>query len=232
MSNPQVFYSILKNKLLEKLDTILRQEEEFWALKSQVNWLIQGNHNTAFYHVSTLVRRKRNQILAIKDAMGEWLYEENAMKEFIRDGFNNVYTTSLLSASRSYLPISQWQARLSKEEMRSISGGVMEEEIKATLWLLKAYKALGLVGLHAGFVQRFWLIIGSSVIEKVKRVFAERKVPSYLNKTHIALIPKIQGPKTLGNYRPISLCNIVYKVITKVIVARLRLYLDRLISLH
>lgn len=98
--------------------------------------------------------------------------------------------------------------------------------------MLKAYKALGLVGLHAGFVQRFWLIVGSSVIEKVKRVFVERKVPSYLNKTHIALIPKIQGPKTLGNYRPISLCNTVYKVITKVIVARLRLYLDRLISLH
>ena len=34
----------------------------------------------------------------------------------------------------------------------------------------------------------------------------------------------------MGNYKPISLCNIVYKTVTKVIVARLRPYLDKLIS--
>lgn len=133
-------------------------------LKSWVNWLIPSNCNTAFYHVSTLVRRKRNQISAIKDTIREWLYEENAVKEFIRDGFNNVYTTSLPSASRSYPSISQWQARLSEEEMRTISRGVTEEEIKAALWSLKAYKALGLDGLHAGFFQKFWLIVGSLII--------------------------------------------------------------------
>ena len=116
--------------------------------------------------------------------------------------------------------------------MRSISGGVTEEEIKASLWSLKAYKALGPDGLHADFFQRFWLVVGNSVMEEVKRVFTERKVPSYLNKTHIALIPKIQGLETLGNYRPISLCNIVYKIIMKIIVNRLRPYLDKLISLH
>lgn len=162
--------------------------------------------------------------------MGEWLYEENEVKEFIRDGFNYIYTTSLPSASRSCPSISQWQARLSDEEKSSISGGVTEEEIKVALWSLKAYKALGLDGLHVGFFQRFWLIAGSLVIEEVKRAFIERKVPSNLNKTHIALIPTIQGPKTLGNYKPISLCNIVYKIVTKVIIARLRPHLDKLIS--
>lgn len=59
--------------------------------------MTQGDRNTAFYHVSTLVRRKRNQILAIKK-VGEWLYEENAIKDFIRSGFNDVYTSSLCSA--------------------------------------------------------------------------------------------------------------------------------------
>lgn len=59
------------------------------------------------------------------------------------------------------------------------------------------------------------------VINEVKRIFVERRVPEYLNRTHIALIPKIQGLETLGNYRPISLCNTVYKIVTKVIVARL-----------
>jgi len=81
-----------------------------------------------------------------------------------------------------------------------------------------------------GFFQRFWLVVGRLVIDEVQKVFVERKVPNYLNKTHITLIPKIQGLETLGNYRPVSLCNIVYKIVTKVIVARLRLHLDKLIS--
>ena len=61
--------------------------------------MIQRDRNTTFYHVSTLVRGKRNQILAIKDSVGEWLYEEEAIKIFIRSGFNEVYSSSLYSAS-------------------------------------------------------------------------------------------------------------------------------------
>ena len=67
-------------------------------------------------------------------------------------------------------------------------------------------------------------------MEEIKKIFSERRVPKYLNKTHIALIPKIQGPETLGNYRPINLCNSVYKVMTKIIIARLRPFMGNLIS--
>lgn len=53
----------------------------------------------------------------------------------------------------------------------------------------------------------------------------------YLNKTLISLIPKCQSPKTLANYRPISLCNSVYKIITKIIIGRIRPLLNNLVSL-
>ena len=117
-----------------------------------------------------------------------------------------------------------------EEKKVSISGGATEEEVKAVLWSLKAFKASGLDGLHAGFFQRFWPTVGKSVVDEVKKIFEERKIPEYLNKTYIVLIPKIQGPKTLGNFRPISLCNTIYKVVTKIIVARLRPLLEKLIS--
>ncbi|XP_075670077.1 uncharacterized protein LOC142639824 [Castanea sativa] len=192
---------------------------------------VSGDRNTTFYHVSTLVRRKRNQILAIKDSTGDWIHEENGIKDFIRRGFEGVYTSSLLSRSRHNPLPSQWQAKLSEEEKRSISGAASEEEIKSALWLLKPFKVPGLDGLHAGFFQRFWLVVGKSVLEEVKNIFAIRKMPEYLNRTHIALIPKVQGHEMLGNYRPISLCNTIYKIVTKIIVARLRPFLDKLISL-
>ena len=186
--------------------------------------MIQGDRNTAFYHVLTLVRRNRNQILPIKDSTREWVHEVNGIKDFIRRGFEGVYTLSLLSSSRCNPLPSQWQVKLFEEEKMSINGVASEEEIKSALWSLKPFKAPGLNGLHAGFFQRFWLVVGKSVLEEVG------KISEYLNRTHIALIPKVQGPETLGNYCPISLSNIVYKVVTKIIVVRLRPFLDKLIS--
>ena len=113
-----------------------------------------------------------------------------------------------------------------------IDAMVSIEEIKEALWSMKPYKAPGPDGLHIGFFQRFWLIVRDSMRKEVEKVFIERKVPEYLNNTHIVLIPKIQHTETIGNYRPISLCNSVYKIITKILVARIRPHLDKLISLY
>lgn len=81
-----------------------------------------------------------------------------------------------------------------------------------------------------GFFQRFWHIVGDSVKREVKEAFTSQKVPEYLNQTLISLIPKQLGPETVSHYRPISLCNTVYKVISKIIVQRLRSLLPSLIS--
>ena len=114
--------------------------------------------------------------------------------------------------------------------MCSLDAMVTLEEIKEALWSMKPYKSPGPDGLHTGFYQRFWLIVGDSVIKEVMKVFLDRKVPDYLNKTLIVLIPKVQGPESIGNYRPISLCNSIYKIISKVIVNRLRPLLDNIVS--
>lgn len=98
------------------------------------------------------------------------------------------------------------------------------------MWSMKAFKAPGPDGLHVGFFQRFWLVVGNSVKKEVKQIFMDSKMPEFLNRTNMALIPKIAGPETLGSYRPISLCNTVYKLVTKIIVARLRPHLDKLVS--
>lgn len=72
--------------------------------------------------------------------------------------------------------------------------------------------------------------MGESVIQSVKDVFEEGKVLKHFNKNLIILIPKNPGAYCLGSFRPISLCNTIYKVITKIIVARIRPLLPKLIS--
>ena len=105
-----------------------------------------------------------------------------------------------------------------------------DSEIWDTLRSMKPYKAPGSDGIHAGFYQRFWLLVGELVRNEVKQIFASQKVPAYLNQTLIALIPKQLGPKTVSQFRPISLCNTVYKIVSKILVNRIRPLLPRLIS--
>lgn len=93
------------------------------------------------------------------------------------------------------------------EDISTIELLVSDDEILTTLKSLKPYKAPGPDGFHAGFFQRFWMIVGNSVKAEVKQVFRE-----YLNRTLITLIPKCTNPESLNNYHPIGLCNTVYKV--------------------
>ena len=156
--------------------------------------------------------------------------EEENIANYIQRGFEDIYSTSQTFSSRLISPNSQWQAVLPNKVRDSLGYEVSVEEIKAALWSMKVFKALSPNGLHARFVQRFWLIVGDSVVKEIQKIFKENIVPKVLNRTHIAFILKVQGPELLNNYRPISLCNSVYKIITKVIVARLRPHLDQVVN--
>ena len=70
----------------------------------------------------------------------------------------------------------------------------------------------------------------NSVCKEIKEVFRNGIIQSYLNETVVTLIPKCQSLETLNNYRPISLCNSVYNIILKIIMARIRPLLADLIS--
>ena len=95
---------------------------------------------------------------------------------------------------------------------------------------MKPFKAPGIDGLHAGFYQRFWLLVGDSVKKEVKEIFTTQKIPYYLNQTLIALIPKQIGPELVSHYRPINLCTTIYKIVTKNLVFKLKPLLPSLIS--
>ena len=149
---------------------------------------------------------------------------------YFREGFYKLYSTAQESTTWDIDHHTQWQSKISEEEKDSISHMVTDEEISTALWSLKAFKAPGSDGLHARFFQRFWVIVGDSVRKEVKNIFRERKIPDYFNSTSIVLIPKVQGPKSIGSYRPINLCNSIYKIISKVLVERIRPFLDKIIS--
>ena len=73
-------------------------------------------------------------------------------------------------------------------------------------------------------------MIGPKVCEVVKLFFREGVLPNDINETIVAHIPKISRPEEVGQLRPISCRNFIYKIISKVIVLHLKKYMDQLIS--
>ncbi|XP_019175839.1 PREDICTED: uncharacterized protein LOC109171159 [Ipomoea nil] len=104
------------------------------------------------------------------------------------------------------------------------------EEIKAALFSIHPDKAPGPDGMNPGFYQNFWDVVGSDVATFIRNSLNNCSLPDGLNETNIILIPKKKTPEMVSDYRPIALSNVVYRVMAKVITARMKPVMDSIIS--
>ncbi|KAL0294428.1 UNVERIFIED_CONTAM: hypothetical protein Sradi_6888600 [Sesamum radiatum] len=119
---------------------------------------------------------------------------------------------------------------LTQEESQALVQSVTREEIKDAFFDIAEDKAPGPDGYSSGFYKAAWPVIGEEMIKAILEFFTTGRLLKQVNTTILALIPKVRAPSTVSDFRPISCCNVLYKVITKIIVQRLRLVLDKLIS--
>jgi hypothetical protein len=105
-----------------------------------------------------------------------------------------------------------------------------DNEIGDTLFQIGPLKAPGPDRTPSQFFQQNWAVMKDDVTKAVKDFFSKGVMPEGMNDTVIVLIPKGNNPECLEDYRPISLRNVTYKIISKCLVNRLWPFLDGLIS--
>jgi hypothetical protein len=106
----------------------------------------------------------------------------------------------------------------------------LEEEVKNALDSIGDLKAPGPDGMPSVFYKNIWDIVERKLIAEVLHVLRGNKLPDGWNDTIISLIPKTDHPEHVSDLCPISLCNVTYKVVSKVLAGRLRAILDDVIS--
>ena len=92
----------------------------------------------------------------------------------------------------------------------------LDEEIKEATFAINPEKAAGPDGMTSLFYQRFWTTVGNDVCAMVRNFFETGELDERLNRTNICLIPKTDRPESMTEFRPISLCNVGYKIISKI----------------
>ncbi|CAI8593473.1 unnamed protein product [Vicia faba] len=171
-----------------------------WRQRSRVVWLKQGDRNTNYFHGKASQRRNNNSINKLKDDMGCWWSGDIHCEMILVKYFANIFTT--------YSPInipevcSVIQDKLSLNLVSWCEAEFTALEVKEAISQMHPLKALGLYG----------------------------KDPSAISNTFVTLIPMCKNPKTPKDFQPISLCNMVIKIVTKTIANRVKVILHEIID--
>lgn len=104
------------------------------------------------------------------------------------------------------------------------------EDVSTALNQMGALKAPGPDGYSASFFQQNWGTIQREVCNAIFHFFHLEELDDHINATNIALVPKKTFATHVTDFRPISLCNVVYKLISKILANRLKVILPDIIS--
>lgn len=119
--------------------------------------------------------------------------------------------------------------RVTDEMNVELTKPFVADEVKLALNQMQTTKAHGPDCMPTLFFQSYWHIVGDSITTAVLDSPNIGKLPSQLNHTLISLTPKKKTCELVSNYRPISLCNMIYKLVSKVIVNRMKAFLPAII---
>jgi hypothetical protein len=142
--------------------------------------------------------------------------------------FSNLFTTSNPTIETEILDL--FSPVISDKENVLLCSILVEAEVLEALTSLGPTKASGPDGFIAIFYKKYWHLIKKEVLVCVDKFFSNHCLLREQNKSFIALIPKASGSYTAHQFRPISLCNIVYKIISKILANRLKTILPKIIS--
>ena len=104
------------------------------------------------------------------------------------------------------------------------------EEVETAINQMKAISTLGPDSMPPLFYQSFWNTINEDVCSAVLDCLNNCRIPKEINHTHIALIPKVKSPERMSEFRLISLCSVIYKLVSKVLANRLMCILPSIVS--
>lgn len=217
----------LEQDLCLEYENTCLQEEMLWMQKSRDTWIKLGDRNTAYFHSKTIARRRRNRILTIQDHEGVWQSDAETLKGMTQSFFRDLY-----SAPEEPLPpyhIRGHFPTLPNDAYSSLARDITLEEVRKGIFDMSPLKAPGEDGLPALFFQNQWETTSPTIFKLVQDAFRNKVLPPAINRTMITLIPKLEHPKSLRDFRPISLCTVAYKVITKIVANHIKCLLPNLI---
>ena len=225
---------IHKTKKLELesiCNTFFEDKAKGYCVRSRTKWLEEGEVCSRYFLSLEKQRQSENVIKKVK-VDDKYMFENNDILEESVKFYQNLYSKTCVSPQQiqNYLGKNRSIKTLNKREREFCDKEISKAELREIVKNLKCNKAPGLDGLTNEFYQTFWNKLEPTYSKMLEESFTLGILPSSVRKAVMTLIFK-KGDKTiLKNYRPISLTNCDYKILTFVLTKRLQQVVTKLIS--
>nr|KYP56524.1 Putative ribonuclease H protein At1g65750 family [Cajanus cajan] len=221
------FLEDLQCRLWKDYETILTREELLWFQKSRCKWIKYGDKNTKLFHGTTIARRRRNHVTMLQNEDGVWVTDKGELEHMVTRYYKELFTESCECAPFS---LSGNFPLVDEQSCQSLGDPIDDGEILRAVRRMDGYKAPGSDGLQAIFYQTQWDVVGASICSLIHGFESNPTTISCVNDTLITLIPKVENVEMLKHMRPISLCNVSYKILSKILATRLRNVMGKLVG--
>lgn len=206
----------------------MEKEEIWWKQRSRIDWLKFGDKNTQFFHKKASQHSRKNTINRLKDPNGTWKFSRDDLHTVMADFFSNLFKGDNLFGIDECCDLLKCKVPTSMVE--DLIRPYTREEVLNALLAMSPTKTSGLDGFSALFFQKLWDVIGEDLSSIVLGILNDHQNPTDVNYTYITLIPKTSNAIYPSQFRPISLCNVTMKIVTKCIANRLKMVQPSLID--
>ena len=161
------------------------------------------------------------------DKEGVWRTGEQNVGEIAEEYFKNIFAMS--NPSNVDRVLDMVDEVVTKEMNQSLLKPFVGEEVRIALFQMHPLKSSRPNSMSPFFFQKYWHVVGGDVTEAVLSVLNLGHILTKMNFTHILLITKKKDPQSMSDYRPISLSNVVNRVVSKVLANRVKCILPYII---
>ncbi|XP_049368158.1 uncharacterized protein LOC125833012 [Solanum verrucosum] len=206
----------------------LKLEQSILKQKTQLHWFKEGDANTKYFHALMRGRRRRLFIHKISIDEGDWIQGDDNIAKEACQYFQNIFTGHTARISEGVL---QCIPRMvTQDQNQALDSIPTLDELKQVVMSMNPHSAPGPDGIRGNFYQSCWDIIKEDLLAAVQSFFTGHIMPKFMTHACLVLLPKVDHPNKLNEFRPISLSNFSNKIISKILSTRLAPILPSLIS--